>query len=508
MSDPFRRWLPIAVMGALGFVLGACADGPPAGGIAPRLQLSALPEDGGAFLTWYGLSAEGPWQIEQRAPQGTAWQVVASSETTSRSMGPLENDRRYAFRVRGHVVGGAEIVSAAADVTPRDRGRCSYPRFHPLFPRLSFFCTFDDLDQYLTEEGIPPAELRCRGAPVAWDSNVPNCVYTFGDDVLLLSRAADRLPAYQPLLDRDDVRTLARRIVWGADDPYGTPDAWPYEVTEDHGYSPGDVSGWAVKTDFRISYAGGRFSSRVTRYTPPNLVPGRLAIFHEGHDATARVLGADVISWLLARRWTVVAMDMPMVGQNARDAAAPLVNHNELWRLDDGGASPLAWLLLPVKAVVDGFIVEHPGDDRVVLMVGRSGGGWTTYLSGALDPRIDVAVAVAGGSPQSQRLLDVLEAWELGDYEQFFPQLYDVVAHENLIAAAGTRALFVAYTPRDPCCYRLGPEDPFFAWLAAAGAATGKPIVAAVDPEHGEHGLSVAQLEELDRFLAVHAPIP
>lgn len=134
--------------------------------------------------------------------------------------------------------------------------------------------------------------------------------------------------------------------------------------------------------------------------------------------------------------------------------------------------------------------------------------GWTTYLSGALDPRIDVAVPVAGGSPSSQRLLDVIEAWELGDYVQFFPQLYDVVGHENLIAAAGTRALFVAYSPRDPCCYRLGPDDPFFAWLAAAGESTGKPIVAAVDPAQRRHGLSAGQLEELDRFLAVRAPVP
>jgi len=486
--------------------LAACGDarGPAA---APAVYLSAFPEDGAALLTWYPLSADGPWQIEEQTEDSTAWRPVATVAGTTRSVGPLENGRRHVFRVRGTAATSA--TSAPVEVWPRARGRCSYPKFHPLFPRLSFFCTFDDLDAYLRASGIAPASLSCRGAPVrTWNRDVPDCVYTRGDDVLLLSRAADRVPGYQRLLARDEVRTLARRIVFGADDPYAKPASWPYQVVPASGYPVGDVTGWATTEDFRIDYADGRFASRVTRYVPADPVPGRLAIFHEGHDATARVLGADVISWLLARRWTVVAMDMPMVGQNAVDAVPPLVDHNELWRLDEGGPSPLAWLLLPVKAVVDGFVAEHPDDDRTVLMVGRSGGGWTTYLTGALDPRIDVAVSVAGGSPSSQRLLDVLEAWELGDYEQFFPQLYDVVGHENLIAAAGTRALFVAYSPRDPCCYRLGPDDPFFAWLAAAGESTGKPIVAAVDPEQRRHGLSPAQLEELDRFLAVHAPVP
>jgi len=499
---------PVAVALVLASLAGGCADARHEASPAAGIHLSAFPEPGGAFLTWYAVDAAGPYEVEQQAQDGTSWRVVAVRAATTASIGGLRDGESHAFRVRERG-GGDGAESAVVRVTPRERGRCSYPSFHPLFPRLSFFCTFDDFARNLAQRGIAPSSLRCRGRAVEkLDRDLPDCAYTAGDELLLLSRAADRVPAYQEPLAPEVVRDLARRLVWGEDDPYRTPAAHPYAVEPASGFGTGEVVGFATTSDQRIVYAGGRFTSRVTRFTPPDPVPGRLAIFHEGHDATARVAGADVVSWLLARRWTVVAMDLPMVGLNAPDAVAPVVDHNELWRLDDGTTSPIAHFVLPVKAVLDGFTTEHPGDDRTVLMVGRSGGAWTTYVSGAIDPRVDLAVAVAGGSPVSQRLLDVLEAWELGDYEQFFPQLYDVVGHENLIAAAGRRALFVAYAPRDPCCYRLGTDDPFFPWLVAAGAASGKPVAVAVDPEHRRHGLSADQLAALDRFLEEHAPLP
>lgn len=508
LARPNHRTL-IAPLLLVLLVVG-CADAPRETSPAAGVHLSAFPEPGAAFLTWYAVDAPPPYEIEQLSADGTSWRVVAVRDGTTASVRELRDGESHAFRVRVRARGGGEdATSAVVRVTPRQRGRCSYPMFHPLFPRLSFFCTYDDFAQSLAARGIAPSSLRCRGRAIArLDRDLPDCAYTAGDELLLLLRAADRVPAYQDPLAREVVRDLARRLVWGEDDPYRAPAAHPYVVEPDAGYGTGEVAGFATAADARIVYAGGRFTSRVTRFMPPDPVAGRLAIFHEGHDATARVAGADVVSWLLARRWTVVAMDLPMVGLNAPDARPPVVHHNELWRLDDGVTSPLAHFVLPVKAVVDGFVAEHPGADRTILMVGRSGGGWTTYVSAAIDPRIDLAVAVAGGSPASQRLLDVLEAWELGDYEQFFPQLYDVVGHENLIATAGSRGLFVAYGARDPCCYRLGPDDPFFPWLVAAGAMHGKPVEVAVDPDHRRHGLSPVQLAALERFLDMHAPLP
>lgn len=102
---------------------------------------------------------------------------------------------------------------------------------------------------------------------------------------------------------------------------------------------------------------------------------------------------------------------------------------------------------------------------------------------------------------RSQRLLDRLGPWELGDYEQFVPHIYDIVGHENLMAAAGTQGSFFGYSPHDMCCYRLAATDPFFDYLRAASLVTNRPIGISVDPDNRRHGLSPAQYDDLAHFL-------
>jgi len=210
-----------------------------------------------------------------------------------------------------------------------------------------------------------------------------------------------------------------------------------------------------------------------------------------------------MIDFLLGRGFVVFAVDMPLEGRNAPGDVGPQT-HSALVSLDDGIRSPIGRLVLPAKLVLDQIEAEATASGAevpTVVMMGRSGGGWTTNLVGALDDRVDLAVSIAGGLPQSQHLLDMMGPWEVGDYEQYVPQLYDVIGNENFIASAGSRGLFVAYSPVDLCCHRLGPDAPFVEWLRRFTPTLGKQLSISIDPSNLRHGLSPTQFDALGRFL-------
>jgi hypothetical protein len=120
---------------------------------------------------------------------------------------------------------------------------------------------------------------------------------------------------------------------------------------------------------------------------------------------------------------------------------------------------------------------------------------------GAVDPRVDVAVSVAGGRPISTRLDAPWGAAELGDYEQAAPHLYEAVPHESLMLAAGSKASFHIFNRWDTCCFRVQPGDSFVRYLRRGGRAMGKPIGVFVDPDHRDHSMSPRAYAELGRFL-------
>jgi hypothetical protein len=62
-------------------------------------------------------------------------------------------------------------------------------------------------------------------------------------------------------------------------------------------------------------------------------------------------------------------------------------------------------------------------------MIGISGGGWTTTLYAALDPRISRSYPVAGTLPMYLRS-NSSRNW--GDYEQHLPELYETANYLEL----------------------------------------------------------------------------
>jgi hypothetical protein len=188
----------------------------------------------------------------------------------------------------------------------------------------------------------------------------------------------------------------------------------------------------------------------------------RLAIVHQGHvysPETSLAAGiGDTANRLLQEGYTVIAMNMPLCGWNT-DRMIHLPNggtttisgagsgaHNDMFAklappaLPDGQA--FRFFLEPVVQNINYFQSEV-GSSADVTMIGLSGGGWTTAMAAAVDPRIGLSIPVAGSAP-----LYVQNAIRTGgDMEQIYTPLYD-----ERIAADQSGGGIATYLE----CYALG----------------------------------------------------
>lgn len=128
---------------------------------------------------------------------------------------------------------------------------------------------------------------------------------------------------------------------------------------------------------------------------------GEYIIYHQGHQSKGWKDSKGLIGKFTRKGYRVVAMNMPLTGENTWPAHLKYpthTNHNRMANLKMG----MQIFLTPPIAVMN-YLEGHR-----VHMTGVSGGGWTTTVICGIDPRIDVCASVAGGNPHA----------EGGDYEQ------------------------------------------------------------------------------------------
>ncbi|WP_425400083.1 hypothetical protein [Aeoliella sp.] len=165
----------------------------------------------------------------------------------------------------------------------------------------------------------------------------------------------------------------------------------------------------------------------------------RLAVVHGGHMPEGPenyLIGGldDTIEVLLKQGYVVAVVQMPLVTWNDdTDGVLPsgtrfevkgraTRGHDQLMAVTEPeleGAF-LRFFLEEVVQVTNELLATHE-DPEIVLMIGLSGGGWTTHLSAAVDPRIDVSIPVAGSLPLYAR---PFSPGSKGDAEQEYAKLY------------------------------------------------------------------------------------
>lgn len=205
----------------------------------------------------------------------------------------------------------------------------------------------------------------------------------------------------------------------------------------------------------------------------PN-IGSMFVIVHQGHVLYEDRLdyGVDtVIEHLLENGFTVIVMQMPMQGWNS--GSTDTRDHNKLvTELQQIGVSPIRPFVEPVIEILNLLTSMGVGDPDVT-MIGLSGGGWTTTIAAAADPRIRTSIAISGSHPLFVR--EVLPSWD--HLEQTIPELYaDVATYLDLyvLAAHGQgREHIQVLSQYDPCCfYGLGHKS-YVDEVARAVEATG-----------------------------------
>lgn len=206
------------------------------------------------------------------------------------------------------------------------------------------------------------------------------------------------------------------------------------------------------------------YESMAHHFIPSKSKRNRLVIVHHGHGSSFNDdAGMDdagygmqrTINNLLMEGYSVLAMYMP--GYVAGQA---YMSHATIVETETTGSGmkfflePVAVCLnyLQTQAAADGFPTYQD-----FSMTGLSGGGWTTTVYAALDPRIKLSIPVAGSLPLSLR-----SGWSLGDEEQSYAPFYNIAGYTDLYVLGGFgagRSQVQVLNRHDDCCFGESPVE-------------------------------------------------
>lgn len=188
----------------------------------------------------------------------------------------------------------------------------------------------------------------------------------------------------------------------------------------------------------------------------PENVNEKLVIYHHGH-----VLDLEnekqIIQSLLNENYVVLVMSMPLTDENS----TPIIDskefgkfrlnfHDDLIYLESENFSPLKFFIEPISASLNYLDQNYSFSNY--YMIGISGGGWTTGVYAALDPRIEKSFPVAGTSPL---FLRINNPNNFGDYEQKHSDFYKIANYleQYIMGSSGDRVQLQIFNKNDPCCF-------------------------------------------------------
>jgi hypothetical protein len=191
----------------------------------------------------------------------------------------------------------------------------------------------------------------------------------------------------------------------------------------------------------------------------PEHSTNRAVIYHQGHRGKFSE-GKSTIQAFLREGFNVIALSMPLKGFNRKPIVSfprfgklMIVTHEQMSLLNPESGHPVQYFLEPVIIMVN-YLNRLNFDS--LMMIGISGGGWTTTLCAAIDPRISFSFPVAGSLPFYLRSRDIYNQSTFGDYEQYVPDIYRVANYLDLyiMGAFGKgRFQLQVLNQYDSCCF-------------------------------------------------------
>lgn len=226
---------------------------------------------------------------------------------------------------------------------------------------------------------------------------------------------------------------------------------------------------------------------------------GDVVLLHEGHDGTFLQRQRE-IETLLQAGFAVIGLSMPLISPNSQPELTlssgeviPLRMHEQLRYIEPARGHPVKYLLEPVIRIVNH--VEQRTSHRRISMIGISGGGWTTVMVAALDPRVTVSVPVAGSFPVYLRALNERD-W--GDWEETLPEIHDRFGYLDLylLASSGCgRKQVQVFYENDPCCYAGTAATVYEEAVHGVSRILGGSFAVVIDSDYRLHGYSPVAME-------------
>ncbi len=237
----------------------------------------------------------------------------------------------------------------------------------------------------------------------------------------------------------------------------------------------------------------------------PSQSNNRLIVYHQGHDGDF-FLGESTIQFFLNRGYSVLAFAMPLLGMNNQPTVdvipfgkislllAGNYLHDIFKFLESEKFSPVKFFLEPIAVSLN--YIKREFNYKSIDMIGLSGGGWTTTLYSAVDPRISKSYPVAGTLPIYLR---PIQPGDIGDYEQCIPELYRMVNYLELYILGsygdGRKQLQVL-NKYDSCCFAGVGYQTYEKEVKKIVSRLGKGEFAVyLDETHKEHIISEKALE-------------
>jgi hypothetical protein len=192
----------------------------------------------------------------------------------------------------------------------------------------------------------------------------------------------------------------------------------------------------------------------------PEVANGSVALYHQGHGGKFNI-GSSTIQAFLEQGYNVYALSMPLLGMNNKPVAQTeqfgkillISSHEFMTFLIPEKGHAVKYFMEPVAATVNYAMQFEP---HRVVMAGLSGGGWTTTLYAAIDPRIQNSFPVAGSLPVYLRSQDLMKSGTLGDFEQRVPGLYQRANYLELYlmgSFGANRSQLQILNEFDACCF-------------------------------------------------------
>lgn len=248
----------------------------------------------------------------------------------------------------------------------------------------------------------------------------------------------DGLIRFRTLAETEARRELLVHAIW----PDGLPVKLPARIKIDQGVpelASLRTENFSSATLLDVDVSELDFHARVFMLRPAgDKTITRLAVVQGGHmpEGAENYLSAglsDTVNQLLRDGYLVSVVQMPLVGWN-NDKDCMLngtkftfdkrgtAGHNELFEKVEPvlKAGTMRFFLEPVTQAINAMRADYPSAQQT-MMIGLSGGGWTTHLYAAVDPRVDLSFAVAGALPLYAR---PFSRGSRGDAEQEYGPIF------------------------------------------------------------------------------------